>query len=191
MSRHPHEISSRGVIMKYKQQRVNKLTLSAIGVTALLVLSACSGDNEAVEDSAAVNETAETTAVVEEVPVAEVEVVTPEPIAEAESTEITDTEVTATDAKAAQEVTAEPEVLAADAGAKLYESNCKVCHEAGLLNAPKYGDTAAWSARLTKDKETLYMHSAKGFNKMPAQAVNGVSEAQVKAAVDYMLASVS
>ena len=103
----------------------------------------------------------------------------------AESADIVD------DAVATPETDSEPEMLAADAGAKLYESNCQVCHAAGLLDAPKYGDTAAWSARLTKDKETLYMHSAKGFNKMPAQAVNGVTEAQVKAAVDYMLASVS
>ncbi|KTF06345.1 cytochrome c, class I [marine sediment metagenome] len=107
----------------------------------------------------------------------------PEPMAESETTDMVVEEKTA--------VVAEPEVFAADAGAKLYESKCKVCHTAGLLNAPKYGDTAAWATRLTKDKETLYMHSAKGFNKMPAQAVNGVSEAQVKAAVDYMLASVS
>ena len=35
------------------------------------------------------------------------------------------------------------------------------------------------------------MHSAQGFNKMPAQAVNGITEAQVKASVDYMLAAVS
>ena len=82
-------------------------------------------------------------------------------------------------------------MLTANAGSALYESNCKVCHTAGLLNAPKYGDKAAWTARLTKDKEVLYMHSVKGFNKMPAQAVDGVTEEQVKAAVDYMLASVS
>ena len=86
---------------------------------------------------------------------------------------------------------AEQPPLAADAGLQLYESNCKVCHAAGLLDAPKYGDTAAWTTRLAKGKEKLYMHSAKGFNKMPAQAVNGISEAQVKAAVDYMLASVN
>ncbi|MFP3355024.1 c-type cytochrome, partial [Pseudoalteromonas sp. SIMBA_153] len=63
------------------------------------------------------------------------------------------------DAVATPETDSEPEVLAAAAGAKLYEANCQVCHAAGLLDAPKYGDTAAWSARLTKDKETLYMHS--------------------------------
>ncbi|WP_201597962.1 c-type cytochrome [Psychrobacter vallis] len=167
--------------MMNKKQRMNKFTLSAIGVSVLLVLSACSGDNAAEET--VVNEPTET-AVVEEAPVIETEEVTAEP-------EAVSTETTAIQKETVPEVAAEPEVLAADAGAKLYESNCKVCHAAGLLDAPKYGDTAAWTARLTKDKETLYMHSAKGFNKMPAQAVNGVTEAQVKAAVDYILASVS
>ncbi|ERL55285.1 c-type cytochrome [Psychrobacter aquaticus] len=167
--------------MMNKKQRMNKLTLSAIGVSMLLALSACSGDN-ATEETAAVNEPAET-ALVEEAPVAEPEVLISETEAKSTATPVIE--------EAGQEVTTEPEVLAADAGAKLYESNCKVCHAAGLLDAPKYGDTAAWTARLTKDKETLYMHSVKGFNKMPAQAINGVTEAQVKAAVDYMLASVS
>lgn len=162
---------------------MNKLMLSAISMSALLALSACSGDKTA-EEPAAVNEPTETTAVVEEAPVTETEAAAPE-------TEPASTEIPVAESEAAQEVAAEPEVLAADAGAKLYESNCKVCHDAGLLNAPKYGDAVAWSPRLGKDKETLYMHSAKGFNKMPPQAVDGVTEAQVKAAVDYLLASVS
>ena len=181
ISANQHEVSRIGVIMMNKKQHTNKLTFSAIGVSVLLALSACSGDN-AAEETAAVNEPADTAAVVEDTPVTETEVVTPESEAVPTETAVTEAEPT---------VAAEPEVLAADAGAKLYESNCKVCHSAGLLDAPKYGDAAAWTARLTKDKETLYMHSAKGFNKMPAQAVNGVTEAQVKAAVDYMLASVS
>ncbi|MGO2996906.1 MAG: c-type cytochrome [Moraxellaceae bacterium] len=161
------------------QQHIKRLNLSVISLSVLLVLSACSGDNATTEASTAANEPAATS--VEETAATESEATVPEPMAESESTDMVVEEETA----------AEPEMLAADAGAKLYESNCKVCHTAGLLNAPKYGDTAAWATRLTKDKETLYMHSAKGFNKMPAQAVNGVSEAQVKAAVDYMLASVS
>ena len=163
------------------QQHIKRLSLSVISLSVLLVLSACSGDNATTEASSAANEPAATS--VEETVVTESETTVPEPMAESETTDMVVEEKTA--------VVAEPEVFAADAGAKLYESKCKVCHTAGLLNAPKYGDTAAWATRLTKDKETLYMHSAKGFNKMPAQAVNGVSEAQVKAAVDYMLASVS
>jgi len=170
------------------QPYMKKLKLSAIGMSVVFAVSACSGDNTATEEATLANEPA---TAVEETTVAEDTM--PEPAVEletelepkAESADVIGKKV------ATPETPTEPEVLAADAGAKLYESNCQVCHAAGLLNAPKYGDSAAWAARLTKDKETLYMHSAKGFNKMPAQAVNGVSEAQVKAAVDYMLASVS
>lgn len=163
------------------------LTLSAVGISALLLLSACSSDSgndgsdQPAENSTAVSDSVATDEVTEAAPTAEPDTAIPEADAESAVKPVIEE-------AAAQ---AEPEMLAADAGATLYESNCKVCHDAGLLNAPKYGDQMAWSTRLTKDKETLYMHSAKGFNKMPAQAVNGVTDAQVKAAVDYMLASVS
>lgn len=163
------------------------LTLSAVGISALLLLSACSSDSgndgsdQPAEDSTALSDSVATAEVTEAAPTAEPDTAIPEADAEPAVKPVIE--------EAAEQ--AEPEMLAADAGATLYESNCKVCHDAGLLNAPKYGDKMAWSTRLTKDKETLYMHSAKGFNKMPAQAVNGVTDAQVKAAVDYMLASVS
>lgn len=163
------------------------LTLSAVGISALLLLSACSSDSgndgsdQPAEDSTALSDSVATAEVTEAAPTAEPDTATPEADAEPAVKPVIE--------EAAEQ--AEPEMLAADAGKTLYESNCKVCHDAGLLNAPKYGDQMAWSTRLTKDKETLYMHSAKGFNKMPAQAVNGVTDAQVKAAVDYMLASVS
>ena len=152
---------------------INKSSVAtlAISISALLMISACS--DKTATDTPAVD-AAETTVV--EAPVA-VETV--------EETAV----VIETPADTA--TTAEPELLAVDAGAKLYESNCKACHANGLLNAPILGDKAAWEPRLAKGKETLYTHSAQGFNKMPAQAVNGVTEAQVKAAVDYMLAAVS
>ena len=168
-----------------------KLSLS---LSALLFISACSSDNTAVDDSAADSTTVdavENTAVVEPV------VVEPaiETLASEAVTPIADAAITQpvidADRVNSSSNNNEAELLAVDTGAKLYESNCKVCHANGLLNAPKYGDKVAWSTRISKDKETLCMHSAQGFNKMPAQAVNGVSEAQVKASVDYMLAAVS
>ena len=165
---------------------MNKLKLSVISMSVVFAVSACSGDNTATEEPAAADEPA---TAVEETAVAEG--ATLETVDESGTESATESADIVDEAVATPATDSEPEVLAADAGAKLYESNCQVCHAAGLLDAPKYGDTAAWAARLTKDKETLYMHSAKGFNKMPAQAVNGVTEAQVKAAVDYMLASVS
>ena len=168
---------------KMKKKSVIKLALSSLSLSALLALSACSGGDNKAEEPAAVNET-ETVVVEPEAPAAETEVVTPEPAVEAEPTEVPVVE-------AEPEAAAEPEVLAADAGAQLYEKQCKVCHENGLLEAPKFGDKAAWAPHLAKDIETLHMHSAKGFNKMPAQAVGDVTEAQVHAAVDYMVAAAS
>lgn len=163
-----------------KKKSVAKLALTSLSLSALLALSACSGgDNTAAP--ATTNET-ETVAIEPEAPVTETEVVTPEPAVEAEPTEVPVVE-------AEPEAAAEPEVLAADAGAQLYEKQCKVCHENGLLDAPKFGDKEAWAPHLAKDIETLHMHSAKGFNKMPAQAVGDVTEAQVHAAVDYMVAA--
>ena len=172
--------------MMNKRQRINKLTVSAIGISALLALSACSGDNTSAEAPSTANESTDNTVAVADTPVAESKIATPAPEVELEPVE-----APVTTEGSVAEVAAEPEVLAADAGAKLYETNCKACHEAGLLEAPKYGDKAAWAARLTKGKDTLHMHSAKGFNKMPAQVTDKVSEAQVYAAVDYMIAAVS
>ncbi|MGM8886278.1 c-type cytochrome [Psychrobacter sp. 1U2] len=152
----------------------------ALSLSMLLGISACS-DNTAAEDDT-----------VSEPDVAVVDVAEPEieeaEVAEPEIVEPVD-EVAVIEADT--DTAAEPEILAANAGETLYNNQCKVCHDNGLLNAPKYGDKAAWSGPLAKDKQTLYSHSAQGFNKMPAQAVNGVSEAQVKAAVDYMLEAVS
>ena len=156
-----------------KKKSVVKLVLSGLSLSALLTLSACSGgDNTAADEPAAVNETE--AVVVEPEALAEAE-----PIVEAESTEEPVVEAAA------------PEVLAVDAGATLYEKQCKVCHEKGLLAAPVFGDKEAWAPRIAKGIDTLHMHSAKGFNKMPAQASTEVSEAQVHAAVDYMVAAAS
>ncbi|MBH0095124.1 cytochrome c5 family protein [Psychrobacter sp. NZS113] len=177
--------------MMNKRQRISKLMASVIGISALLALSACSGENTSTEEASTANEPADTTVAVADTPVAESEVTKSEIAAPAPETKLEPVEGPVTSEESVAEVTAEPEVLAADAGAKLYETNCKACHEAGLLDAPKYGDKAAWAARLTKGKDTLHLHSAKGFNKMPAQVTDKVSEAQVYAAVDYMIAAVS
>ena len=163
-----------------KKKSVVKLALSGLSLSVLLTLSACSGgDNTPTDEPAVVNETE---AVVVE-PAAPAEA---EPVVEVETVEVS--EVKAEEVSAAA---AEPEVLAADAGAALYEKQCKVCHEKGLLAAPVFGDKEAWAPRIAKGIDTLHMHSAKGFNKMPAQASAEVSEAQVHAAVDYMVAAAS
>lgn len=163
-----------------KKKSVVKLALSGLSLSVLLTLSACSGgDNTPTDEPAVVNET---------------EAVVVEPAAPAEAEPVVEVETVEASEIKAEEVSAaaaEPEVLAADAGAALYEKQCKVCHEKGLLAAPVFGSKEAWAPRIAKGIDTLHMHSAKGFNKMPAQASAEVSEAQVHAAVDYMVAAAS
>lgn len=75
-------------------------------------------------------------------------------------------------------------------GKARYEKTCKICHEQGLLDAPKLTAKADWAKRLDKGIDTLHKHSAKGFGKMPAQVAGDVTEAEVYAAVDYMVSQV-
>lgn len=104
----------------------------------------------------------------------------------------TDMEVVAGGAEApATDAPAAAEDLAVNVGAELYNKQCMACHASGLLNAPKYGDAAAWAPRIEKGVETLASHSANGFNQMPAQAYNGVTEDQIRQAVEYMIAAAS
>lgn len=82
------------------------------------------------------------------------------------------------------------------AGEALYAATCKTCHEAGIAGAPKVGDSAAWKARVAQGNDTLYKHAIEGFQgkagMMPAKGGNTTaSDADVKAAVDYMVSKSS
>ena len=94
------------------------------------------------------------------------------------------------DSKKADDKKSDVKALSIEEGKKRYETTCKACHEQGLLDAPKLTDKANWAKRLEQGVDTLHAHSAKGFNKMPAQAAGDVSEAEVYAAVDYMVSQV-
>lgn len=75
-------------------------------------------------------------------------------------------------------------------GESVYQSACSACHLAGVAGAPKTGDKGAWGPRVAKGKAMLYDHALKGFNAMPAKGGNTtLSDADVKAAVDYLVAT--
>jgi len=75
-------------------------------------------------------------------------------------------------------------------GKKTYDATCSVCHGTGVAGAPKFGDKAAWAPRLKTGMETLYASAIKGKAAMPAKGGNAsLSDADVKAAVDYMAAA--
>ena len=73
------------------------------------------------------------------------------------------------------------------AGKKLYDTVCMVCHAAGIAGAPKTGDKAAWKSRIATGKEALYTSALRGKNAMPAKGGSSAADADVKAAVDYMI----
>ena len=79
----------------------------------------------------------------------------------------------------------------AGAGEALYKQACQVCHAAGVAGAPKFGDKAAWSARLPAGLDALHASVVKGKGAMPPRggAVQA-SDADLRAAVEFMTAAV-
>ncbi|GAB3630400.1 cytochrome C [Pandoraea terrae] len=76
----------------------------------------------------------------------------------------------------------------ADAGKKLYDTVCMACHASGVMNAPKFGDKAAWAPRIKTGMDTLHNAALKGLNAMPPKGgASTASDDDVKAAVDYMV----
>lgn len=77
-------------------------------------------------------------------------------------------------------------------GQQVYQASCVVCHGAGIAGAPKLADKGQWSKRIAKGVDTLYASAVNGVQgstgAMPARGGNpALSNAEVKAAVDYMV----
>lgn len=96
-------------------------------------------------------------------------------------------------APAAAAPAAEPAKLAANVGKGIYDASCAACHGAGIAGAPKVGDKANWAPRIKQGDAVLYDHAIKGFmgksGMMPPKGGSTASDAEVKAAVDYMVAA--
>ena len=72
-------------------------------------------------------------------------------------------------------------------GEQIVKEVCQTCHGAGLLNAPKVGDPAAWKPRLAQGEKTLIAHAINGIRAMPAKGGNpSLSDAEVTRAVVWM-----
>jgi len=92
---------------------------------------------------------------------------------------------------AAATPTAAPAMAGANAGKALSSQACVACHGAGVAGAPKFGDKSAWAPRLAQGTPVLYEHALKGFQGkkgvMPPKGGSAAPDAEVKAAVDYMV----
>jgi cytochrome c5 len=93
-------------------------------------------------------------------------------------------------AAAAPAAAAPAATVAGAAGEALYKQACTVCHAAGVAGAPKFGDKAAWAPRVALGIDGLTASAIKGKNAMPPKGGSTASDADIKAAVQYMLAAV-
>ena len=78
-------------------------------------------------------------------------------------------------------------------GQQVYQAACVACHDAGIAGAPKLGDKSQWAKHIAKGLDTLYASAVNGVQGsagvMPAKGGNAaLSNAEVKAAVDYIVA---
>jgi cytochrome c5 len=90
---------------------------------------------------------------------------------------------------------AEPAAAMADLpGEAVYNQACVACHGAGIAGAPKFGDKAAWAARIAQGMDTLHMHSLQGYQGKagympPKGGRTDLSDQSVINAVDYIVAA--
>jgi cytochrome c5 len=78
-------------------------------------------------------------------------------------------------------------------GKSVFSKTCSLCHAVGAAGAPKPGDHADWGPRIAQGMDVLYKHALEGFTGakgvMPARGgAATLSDDEVKAAVDYMVA---
>lgn len=76
---------------------------------------------------------------------------------------------------------------AADAGKKIYDTTCVACHGTGVANAPKLGDKEAWAPRLAAGFDEVLKIATQGKGGMPPKGGSSASDADFKAAVEYLV----
>ena len=94
-----------------------------------------------------------------------------------------------------KEPAAKPQAVAAASakpgavdGKKVYDGACTACHTAGVANAPKPGDKAAWAPRIKQGTDALLQSVLKGKGAMPPKAGNpALTDAEIRAAIDFMV----
>jgi cytochrome c5 len=72
------------------------------------------------------------------------------------------------------------------AGEEVYKAQCLACHGAGLAGSPKFGDAAAWGARIATGYDALLNSALKGKGAMGAQGGGDFEDTEIGRAVVYM-----
>lgn len=76
------------------------------------------------------------------------------------------------------------------AGEEIYRARCSLCHDSGATAAPRISDPQAWTARVANGRASIYETALRGRPNtamLPKGGFPELSDADVRAAVDYML----
>ena len=84
---------------------------------------------------------------------------------------------------------AAPVKAAAGAGEALYKQACVACHAVSVAGSPKFGDKAAWAPRIQTGLDMLTASVIKGKGAMPPKGGSAASDADIRAAVEYMVSA--
>jgi cytochrome c5 len=75
---------------------------------------------------------------------------------------------------------------AMQSGEQVYAAVCQACHAAGVANAPKLGDAAAWAPRLKSGYDALLQAALKGKGAMGPQGGGDHTDLEIARAVVYL-----
>ena len=90
-------------------------------------------------------------------------------------------------AAAAPAAPAAAPAAASNAGKDLYSTTCVACHGSGVAGAPKFGDKAAWAPFIAQGLDTMVQKATQGIGAMPPKGGSTASDADFKAAIQYMV----
>ena len=75
----------------------------------------------------------------------------------------------------------------ARSGEEIVKAVCSACHQAGVANAPKIGDKAAWAPRLKEGLNGLLASAIKGKDAMPPKGgATDLSDTELARAIVFM-----
>lgn len=75
-------------------------------------------------------------------------------------------------------------------GEKIYKSVCIACHASGVAGAPKFGDKEAWAKYIESGMDTMLQAAIHGKGAMPPRGGSQATDAELKAAIQYMVDAV-
>ncbi len=81
---------------------------------------------------------------------------------------------------------AAPAAAGGRSGEQLYKVICGACHDAGVANAPKLGDKAAWAPRIALGLDGLMKSATAGKNAMPPKGGSDANEVELARAIVYI-----